>query len=74
MPIPGIAGKTGAADDEGLAHEGLVRNVPIRRELTAALVRDVRPGDLLVTMGAGDVTLVGPAFVEAKREADSERA
>ena len=31
----------------------------------------MRPGDLLITMGAGDVTLVGPAFVEAKREADA---
>ena len=74
MPIPGISGKTVAAAVERLGHDVEVRYVPNRRELTAALVRDVRPGDLLVTMGAGDVTLVGPAFVEAKREADSERA
>ena len=32
-------------------------------------MRVLRPGDLLITMGAGDVTLVGPAYVEAKREA-----
>ena len=74
MPIPGISGKTVAAAVERLGHDVEVRYVPNRRELTAALVHDVRPGDLLVTMGAGDVTLVGPAFVEAKREADSGRA
>ena len=74
MPIPGISGKTVASAVERLGHDVEVHYVPNRRELTSRLVEDVRPGDLLVTMGAGDVTLVGPAFVEAKREADSVRA
>lgn len=69
MPIPGISGKTvvGEVVSEGKAGE--VNYVPSRRELTARLVNEVKPGDLLITMGAGDVTLVGPAFVEAKQEA-----
>lgn len=74
MPIPGISGKTVASAVERLGHDVEVHYVPNRRKLTSRLVEDVRPGDLLVTMGAGDVTLAGPAFVEAKREADSVRA
>lgn len=71
MPIPGISGKTvvGEVVSEGKAGE--VNYVPNRRELTKRLVAEVKPGDLLITMGAGDVTLVGPAFVEAKQEASS---
>ena len=71
MPIPGISGKTVASSVEKHGKNVQVSYVPNRRELTSRLVADVREGDLLVTMGAGDVTLVGPAFVEAKREADA---
>ena len=37
----------------------------------AALVERARPGDLVLTLGAGDVTLVGPEVLEllAEREA-----
>ena len=28
------------------------------------MVKTARPGDLIITMGAGDVTLLGPAIVE----------
>ena len=72
MPIPGISGKTVA--NEVLSGGGVaeVHYVPSRRKLARALVEGLRPGDLLITMGAGDVTLVGPAFVEARREADAD--
>ena len=72
MPIPGISGKTvvGEVVSEGKVAD--VRYVPSRRELTKTLVSELRPGDLLITMGAGDVTLVGPAFVEARKEADAK--
>ena len=41
-------------------------------------MRICRPGDLLITQGAGDVTTMGPAFIEAMRahengEADDAR-
>ena len=71
MPIPGISGKTVVGEVVSEGSVGEVSYVPSRRELTARLVADLRPGDLLVTMGAGDVTLVGPSFVEARRESDA---
>jgi UDP-N-acetylmuramate--alanine ligase len=37
--------------------------------LAPALAETVRPGDLVVTMGAGDVTHVGPALLAAHRSA-----
>ncbi len=33
--------------------------------LAAVLVPDLRPGDMLLTLGAGDITTVGPAVMEA---------
>jgi UDP-N-acetylmuramate--alanine ligase len=40
----------------------------------AALVERARPGDLVLTLGAGDVTLVGPEVLELLRErAEEER-
>lgn len=69
MPIPGISGKTVESEVKKAGKAGEVYYVPSRRELTNRLVEEVKPGDLLITLGAGDVTLVGPAYVEAKQEA-----
>ncbi len=69
MPIPGISGKTVANAVVKNGKNAEVNYVPNRRDLISRLVAEVKPGDLLITMGAGDVTLVGPAFVEAKTEA-----
>ena len=65
MPIPGVSGKTVV---EAVRHTGNVADVayvPNRKRLIAGLCDLVRPGDLLITQGAGDVTLVGPDFIEA---------
>jgi UDP-N-acetylmuramate--alanine ligase len=35
-----------------------------REELPAALAAQVLPGDVVLTVGAGDVTKVGPALLE----------
>jgi UDP-N-acetylmuramate--alanine ligase len=32
------------------------------------LVRELKPGDLVITQGAGDVTLIGPALLAALEE------
>jgi UDP-N-acetylmuramate--alanine ligase len=70
MPIPGISGKTVANEVESSDQGPQVSYAPNRHRLIQRLVSELRPGDLLVTMGAGDVTVMGPDFIEARREAD----
>ena len=74
LPIPGVSGKT--VVNSVLAHDAKkdVEYVPNRHELVDALVELCRPGDLLITQGAGDVTTIGPAFIEAMRARDAKRA
>ena len=72
MPIPGISGKTVV---ESVRHTGNVLDVayvPNRKKLVEELCSLVRPGDLLITQGAGDVTAMGPAFIEAMREREEQ--
>ncbi len=68
MPIPGVSGKTVAQGVEESGEVPQVLYVPGRREVVETLCDIVRPGDLLITQGAGDVTAIGPAFVKAMRE------
>ena len=74
QPIPGVSGKTvvNSVREHDAAKD--VEYVPNRHELVDALVELARPGDLLITQGAGDVTTIGPAFVEAMRTRDAKRA
>ena len=67
-PIPGVSGKTVV---EAVRHTGNVLDVayvPNRKKLIEDLCGICRPGDLLITQGAGDVTAMGPAFIAAMRE------
>ena len=68
MPIPGISGKTISSGVAAAGEVADVEYVPNRRKLVEELVDLVRPGDLLITQGAGDVTQIGPLFIEAMRE------
>jgi UDP-N-acetylmuramate--alanine ligase len=69
-PIPGVTGKL-VVDGVQLAAPGL-RTVylPHRRDVVSFLGREVRPGDLVVTMGCGDVWTLG----DAVRTTVAERA
>ncbi|MCC7053085.1 MAG: UDP-N-acetylmuramate--L-alanine ligase [Gemmatimonadaceae bacterium] len=62
-PIPGVTSTliADAADRAGHAPDWLGS----RRDATPALLALVRPGDVVLTMGAGDVTAVGPELLEA---------
>lgn len=66
-PVPGINGKTflGVV----LAHAGHpeAHYVPRRIEVAPAMADLAEPGDLVITMGAGDVTAVGPHIIDALR-------
>lgn len=68
MPIPGISGKTISSGVAATGEVADVEYVPNRRKLVEELVDLVRTGDLLITQGAGDVTQIGPLFIEAMRE------
>ncbi len=74
LPIPGISGRTVA---NKVAEAGTVADVkylPNRKELVEELASIAQPGDLVITQGAGDVTNLGPALVEALRERAGEEA
>ena len=64
VPIPGVSGKT--VFNAVLAHrpDAQVSYMPDRHNVVDHMVKTARPGDLIITMGAGDVTLLGPAIVE----------
>jgi len=64
-PIPGVSGKT--LLHAMLEHEPRTQAAyfPHRDEIEGYLADRVRPGDLVMTMGAGDVTTLGAGFVRA---------
>lgn len=63
MPIPGVTSKM-LADTVRAKHPGMdVVYVPDRAEVPRVLSGIVEEGDLLITMGAGDVTQIGPEFI-----------
>jgi UDP-N-acetylmuramate--alanine ligase len=64
-PIPGISGATLYAQvDKARAERGLpTRYVAEVGQLAAALAAEARPGDVVVTLGAGSITRVGPQLL-----------
>ena len=71
-PIPGVSGKT--VLESVLDHDGRrqVAYLPHRAEIAPFLAQRVRSGDLVMTMGAGDVTTVGPEIVRAMTPVGTE--
>lgn len=67
-PIPGISGKTIAQEVMSNGSVQAVEFIANRRALIDRLCQVCQPGDLVITQGAGDVTLMGPALLDALRE------
>ena len=63
-PEPGVSGQLIVDAVPG----GRARFVPDRADLPAAVAAAARPGDLILTMGAGDITALGPLIVTALRQ------
>jgi UDP-N-acetylmuramate--alanine ligase len=63
-PEPGITGMIIASAVPG----GRARFMPDAAAVPDAIAGLAKPGDLVLTMGAGDVTLLGPKIVAALRE------
>ena len=68
-PIPGVSGETFL--EPILAHDGHpeVSYVPRLADVPEAIAKIAKPGDLVFTMGAGDVTSIGPVILDAIRRA-----
>jgi UDP-N-acetylmuramate--alanine ligase len=62
-PIPGATLDALAASIESAA-PGRVHVVPILHDVPAAVTRLVRPGDLVITLGAGSIGTAGPRILE----------
>ena len=60
-PVPGV---TGAIVADEVPHGGAVF-LPAFTQVVPHLLERVRPGDIVLTVGAGDVTVLGPEIVEA---------
>ena len=68
-PIPGVTGKLVVdALTEGAPGKRVVY-LPRRAEVAPFLAAEVRSGDLVLTLGAGDITMVGQETLERLREA-----
>lgn len=69
-PIPGVTGKLLVdALSESDARKRLVY-LPRRSDLAGFLVAEVRAGDMVLTLGAGDITMVAAETLERVREAE----
>ena len=64
-PVPGVSGKTFL--NVVLEHEGHPQAyfVAHRVDVVPHLMDRLQPGDLVITMGAGDVTAMGPQIIDA---------
>lgn len=72
-PVPGVSGKT--VLDAVLDHQpkAQVAYFPHRGDINEYVASRVAAGDLVMTMGAGDVTTVGPELVRAITERSGYR-
>jgi UDP-N-acetylmuramate--alanine ligase len=70
-----IEGVTGWALSQGIHSRGhkTVRFLPDRQTIAAEVAKDLKPGDMLITLGAGDVTRIGPEILEELRKREESR-
>lgn len=72
-PVPGVSGATFmqvVLDHPG--HPEDTTFIPHRMNVVPALLDALEPGDLIITMGAGDVTAIGPELLAALEERERE--
>jgi UDP-N-acetylmuramate--alanine ligase len=63
-PIPGVTGKLVVDGIIAADPRRRIVYLPRRRDVIAFLEAEVRPGDLVITMGCGDVWMLGDAALE----------
>jgi UDP-N-acetylmuramate--alanine ligase len=62
QPMPGVSGRSVA--DAARAGAGEVIFEPVRTEVRTRILERARPGDVVITLGAGDITRVGRELVQ----------
>jgi UDP-N-acetylmuramate--alanine ligase len=67
-PIPGVTGKLVVESLAEAAPGKRIVYLPRRADIAAFLAGEVRPGDLVITLGAGDITMVGDETLDRIRE------
>jgi len=63
-PIPGVTGELVSNEARSLGHRQVVY-IPEKEDAVEYLLGIVREGDLVITMGAGDIWKVGEALIES---------
>jgi UDP-N-acetylmuramate--alanine ligase len=66
-PVPGVSGELVADAVRRARPEAGVRYVPSWSDVAGVVAGLARPGDLVLTVGAGDVTMVGPEVLRLLR-------
>jgi len=66
-PLPGVSGQLVVDAVQRARPDAGVRFVPSWSDVSAVVVDLVRPGDLVITVGAGDVTMIGPEVLRLLR-------
>lgn len=69
-PIPGVSGKTLVEEILAQSPRARVAYLPHRADIEPYVRANARSGDLIMTMGAGDVTTVGPDLARAMDEVE----
>ena len=70
-PRPGVTGELIARAVGDADPAQVVRYLPRRADVVSFLVDELRPGDLCLTLGAGDLTTLPPVVQDARREGTS---
>lgn len=73
-PVPGVTGRTFMQPIyDNPNHPADLNYVDRRMQVVPFLTKTLQPGDLVITMGAGDVTSVGPELLAALQEREKSR-
>lgn len=71
-PLPGVTGELVVAATQAARADVTTLYLPDRARAAADLAALLRPGDVLLTVGAGDITEVGPAVLDILDHRDQE--